>query len=153
MKDELLVNYSIRLRPDQIASIKQLSINFSSWARNRFDEEFTSPEEIDKNINNLQEQIDNLKIKKNIINKKIEEDKIISKDELDYLLETKELLSRNPDYLDGRISLYTNKFLKSFQPTRNQFLDLLKRAERIKEEMKKEVQKNGQENRHTLEKE
>lgn len=135
MKDELLVNYSIRLRPDQIASIKQLNINFSSWARNKFDEEFTSLDEIDKNIKNLQEQIDNLKIKKCTINKKIEEDKIIPDAELNFLWETKEILTRNPDFLDGRIGLYVNRFLKSYQPSRNQFLDLLKKAERIKVEM------------------
>lgn len=131
MKEEPLTPYSVRLRPDQIATIQQLNINLSDWSRRKFDEDFMSPEEIDKNIKNLQEQIERLKLRKIMANRKIEERKNISENEIDFLLETKEIIERDPEYLDGRIGLYLNKFGKPFKISRKEFYDLLERVTQI----------------------
>jgi|SRR3989344_6528695 len=135
MKEELLVTYSLRLRPDQIATIKQLEINFSNWARKRFDEDFMSPEEIDEKIGDLQKQIENLKRRKIMASKKIEDEKIIHENELDFLLETKRILDKDPQYTDGRIALYTNLFGKPYKISRAKFFEILERAAQIEKDI------------------
>lgn len=135
MSEDVLVTYSLRLRPDQIATIKQLEVNFSSWAREKFDEDFMNPEEIDKSIDNLQKQIDNLKQRKVMVCKQNEERQKIPKNELGFLLETKELLEKRPEFTDGRISSYMNLFGKPFKISRTDFFEILRRAAQIEAEL------------------
>lgn len=131
MKEDNLIGYSIRLKPEQIAKITLLNIDFPNWVRKKFDEEFTNLEEIDRNINDLQRQIEDLNQRKALSIKKAEEKKIIPENEIKFLLETKEILSNKPEIIDGRISLYTNVFGKACRVSRAEFYELLERATKL----------------------
>lgn len=136
MKNQGLVPFSIRLRPDQIVKINQFEINLGEWVRDKFDKDFMSSEEIDKKIAELQEQIETLNGRKALNIKDTKQKDSFSKKEIDFLLKTREILSKDKGYLDGRISKYTNDFGKPFKLSRQDFLELLERvaqteAERI----------------------
>lgn len=84
---------------------------------------------INKEIEYHQEIVKNLEGKKK---QHIEKEKVFDKipeKEISFLLETKELLEREPTFVHGRINLYKNKFGKHFKISPNDFFKLLNKAE------------------------
>lgn len=76
----------------------------------------------------------------NIILKKLEEEKKImnlknkniqklSKAEIEFLKESKDIIEKNPFYIEGRIESYINTFKKPYKLTKQDFFKLLIEAE------------------------
>ncbi len=83
---------------------------------------------IEKQIELYKELINNLENKKKESVEKEKSFNEISKAEISFLLETKELLEKDPTYIQGRINLYKNKFGKHFRISINDFFKLLDKA-------------------------
>jgi hypothetical protein len=111
---------SIRLYEDQIKMAKELSLNISEWARNKFDEEFSALEVIDEKIKNIQKELENLSNQKDLIKSTL--NKITQKEEV-FFNEAREILIKNPSYLKGQCIKYKAIFNKLIKPS-----ELLKRC-------------------------
>jgi len=114
-----------RIRKEQLATIKELEINFSEWLRDKIDEELITPKEIHLVVKKTKKKLQKLlKIEQNVTQITHQLFKGSSK-EKEHLKITREILQKRPELMDGRINLYINEFFKQKRPTRKQFVELL----------------------------
>ena len=100
---------TVRIRLDQAIEIEHRKMNVSEFLRERLDEEFGSNDFIKQKEKELTEQLKKIKqIKK----QKAKVEKIPEKEKI-FFKETKEVLKKNPGFLQGRINLYKNLFGKT----------------------------------------
>lgn len=83
----------------------------------------TNIESYELKIKKMKEQIDLIKIKQNNIKK-------IPQKEIDFLLESKEVIDKNPYFLEGRINSYIALFKKPYKVSKQDFFKLLGEAEK-----------------------
>ena len=120
---------TIRLRPDQLTSVKELKINLSEWVRDKMDEELISLKEIEFTIKNTKKKLKKLtEIKQKIIRRNTENNELfgINDQNRKFLLETKGLLEKNPEFLEGRIKLFKRRYGITQNITQRKFWALLK---------------------------
>lgn len=116
---------TVRLREDQIATIKELKINISKWTRDKFDEEFLDAKNVLQRITNAKKEVKKwTKIYTNVLqrNTKIKQ---IGAEKADFLRETKALLKKSPEFLEGRIKLFKNTFGIVDRVSKESFMELL----------------------------
>lgn len=124
---------TIRIREDQLTTIKELNINLSEWVREKLDDEFVSLQEIRVQIKNTQKKLKKLQENEaNVIqcNTENEDFLTINDKNREFLLETKVLLETKPEFLEGRIELYKRTFYITRNITKKQFFSLLKELEK-----------------------
>ena len=77
----------------------------------------------------LLESLEQNRKQQELLGKKKTDRKKIPKKELLWLLETKEMIERSPEFVDGRLNLYTNKFPKPYKTTKQDLFKLMEEAE------------------------
>jgi len=100
---------TIRIRLDQAVEVEQRGMNLSEFVREKLDEAFGSTDFIAEKEKELKEQLKKLKnIKKEA---KIEQK--TSEKEEQFFKETREILKKDPSFMQGRWNFYKNTFHKS----------------------------------------
>jgi len=116
---------SIRLEEEELSTIKSLGINFSEWVSEKIKEELMNPEMLKNKIKEMEEKLKKMrKTHQNLTTSYIHV-YTENKGEIEFLKETKNVLDKHPEYLEGRINLFCNKFAKIVKPTRKQFIELM----------------------------
>jgi len=122
---------TIRLRSDQLSSIKENGMNLGEFVREKLDEYFLNEDEINLEIEKIKIKLK--KLRKWLKNRPktgerfIKEEQKLTKKQLLFLQETKVLLQKRPEFLSGRITLFCNNFGILKQLTKKEFLELLDR--------------------------
>lgn len=128
-EEQPMITITIRITTEQFALIKDLNINLGEWVRQKLNEDFLDIKGVDKEIERKTSELEELKKKQKILLIKQEESKNISKEELEWLIETKKVIDRNPLFLEGRLRKYLNDFKKPYNLAKAEFLNLLNKAE------------------------
>lgn len=111
---------TVRIRLDQAVEINHRDLNLSEFLRNKLDEEFGSNDFIAAKEKELMEQLEKIKQVKKENQVKA---KITDKEEEKFFKETREILKKDPSFMQGRWNLYKNLFHKTI--SLNKFRELI----------------------------
>ena len=130
MKDNLI---TVRLTTEEVYRLNLFletkGISVSNFVREAIDEKLTkdNPEYLSQKEKELVLEIEKIrKQKKFLRNRKKEK---ISEEEKKFLTESKEIISKNPAYIEGRLKKYINDFNKS-KISKQEFSKLIEEAEK-----------------------
>lgn len=115
---------TVRIRLDQAIEVEKRGMNLSEFIRDKLDQEFGSNDFMKTKEKELKEQLQKLKqIKKETQ----ATNKIANQEEEKFIAETKEILVRDPTFLEGRWRKYMNDFRKtiSIMKFREMFKEVL----------------------------
>lgn len=115
---------STRLDSETILAIKTSGESPAEFLRKAVDERLNGQDinYIEEKIKEKEEELKILKKKKYEIEGIQKQRDNLSQEEIDFFLESDRILKSRPEFLDGRIDLYTNVFMKPFKLTRKEFL-------------------------------
>lgn len=127
---------SIRISSDLLIGIRQSGQTNSDFIREAIQEKLEKEnlDIINEEIEGRQREIKNLEKRKKLLVQKQKETKDISMEEIAFLLEAKEKISKNPLFLDGQHSRYCNLFPKPYKISKQDFIKLLDEAENQNQE-------------------
>jgi len=105
---------------------------YSDLIRNILEDFFSKQDHkfISDKVNKYKRIIEELEESKNILQLKEKNIKKIPSKEIEFLLESKETIEKNPNYLLGKIDSYTNIFKKSYKISIQDFFKLIMEAEK-----------------------
>ena len=136
MNDEstFSVTRSIKISPEQQRKVSVAGINLSEFVRNKLDEELTDDRLIENRISYHEEELKLWKERRERHEQRTRRLFDLSDSEIKFLVQSKELLDSRPEFIDGRIQLYRNRFGKHFPVSVSEFQNLMEIAARQQEQ-------------------
>ena len=118
---------SISLDDEDYALIKRLKengLNLSSWAKEMIKNNLSDVLSLEQRKEALIKEINKISKDIELLQKYEVKEQPLTNKEINFFKESKRILEKNPEFLNGRINLYNNTFLKSI--TKKSFLEELK---------------------------
>ncbi len=142
--EDNLRNNSIqaRLTNDEILEInlfcKNTGMKRSNFLRDAIKEKLQNdnPKYLTKRKKELQEELERIKKQEKFFEQKTQESTNFTKAEIQFLIESKEKIEKNPNFLDGCINKFINDFGKPYKISRNDFYKLMDEVENQSQEEK-----------------
>jgi len=123
---------SIRISPEHQRKVAEAGINLSEFLRKKLDDEFSEEYLIEQQIGHHERQLMKWRERRQRQNEKQKLMFDLSDGEVEFLVRTRELLNEKPEFLQGRIQLYANRFAKPFSISNSDFQQLMNIAEEKK---------------------
>jgi len=123
---------SVRISAEHQRKIAEAGTNLSDFIRQKIDEEFPEEQIIEQRIQYHERELSKWREREEKHKDKVECLGHLTDAEIDFLLETKTLLDKRPEFLEGRIKSYINKFGKTFDVSKSDFIKLMIKAEKQK---------------------
>lgn len=111
--------------------IRETGQNKSEFVKEAVEEKllYDNKEMLEAEIKYLEKKIVILKNKVKTFKEKKKSMKTLSPQEIEHLKRSKEVLSRDPTFIRGRINLYKNTFNKTYRISEQEFWELLDKVE------------------------
>lgn len=116
---------------DLILSAKNSGSTISDYIREAVREKMSreNGSYLEKRKKELLQELEEIKQQQNLLDKKDEEKKNLPEIEINFLIEAKRRIERNPQFLEGLINKYMNEFGKVYKVSRKDFYELIAEAE------------------------
>ena len=145
-EDDLRVNFvgvkfSSSEHNDILLAAENSGLDKSEYIRQAIEEKLINdnPKLLKKRKKELQEELEKIEKQEEIFKQKNNESTNLTDNEIKFLIESKEKVERNPNFLDGRINLFINDFGKTYKLSRKDFYKLMDEAETQEKEISQEM--------------
>ena len=145
-EDNLRVNFvgikfSSNEHNDILLAAENSGLGKSQYIRKAIEEKLLNdnPKLLKKRRKELQEEIEKIDKQIKLFEQKKQESTNLTEKETQFLIESKQKIERNPNFLDGQISLFLNNFGKPCKISRKDFYKLMDEAETQEKEILQEM--------------